>query len=104
MGMFDRIYLIAKCPRCGDEGGKEFQTKDLNCDLNEYGIGDSVSITQYRWLWCIASCVSDACLAWEQDRWQGRSHGFGFCWSAAVEVDERGLITGTYRNIDTERE
>jgi hypothetical protein len=94
MGLFDSIYLPLKCPNCGDEGDKELQTKDLWCDLDVYRVGDSIGTIQYRWLDCHAGCRSEACRAWEKEKWQGRSVGFGFGWEVWAEIDDVGRITG----------
>lgn len=95
MGMFDSIYLDVKCPRCGADGLKEFQTKDMECELNTYHAGDKVADDKYRYLDCRAMCVSPECLKWEQDTYKGMSNGFGFGWDARVKVAEGGIIVGS---------
>ena len=69
MGMFDTIYLEVKCPECGEESMVECQTKDLECELNEYFKGDFVAskkllteITETRKLYCTAECRSLECV------------------------------------------
>lgn len=68
MGMFDTIYLEVKCPKCGEESMMECQTKDLDCQLNEYFKGDFVQskkllteITETKKLYCTAECKSSSC-------------------------------------------
>lgn len=41
MGMFDSVYFVDGAPKCGeghDLAGEEFQTKDLDCNLDQYAI------------------------------------------------------------------
>jgi len=40
MGMFDSIMIDIKCPSCGNEGEKEAQTKELECNLEVWKKGD----------------------------------------------------------------
>lgn len=40
MGMFDSFMLKVKCPYCGDEDVREFQTKDFDCVLSRWSEGD----------------------------------------------------------------
>jgi wobble nucleotide-excising tRNase len=60
MGMFDSIMLNVKCPYCGEEEVRECQTKDLDCYLDVYTLGDKVK-TLDKWLECITDCESEAC-------------------------------------------
>lgn len=93
MGMFDSIYMPAKCPRCGDESEKEFQTKDLSCCMDTYRVGQSIGTTQFRWLDGCIGCHSDACHKWQQER-DGYKSGFGYIWDCWAEIDDGGRITG----------
>jgi len=54
MGMFDSIYLKIKCPHCGIEQECECQTKDLDCELNVYRIGNYVG--EFDDLWTLSDC------------------------------------------------
>ena len=40
MGMFDEIYGEVKCPHCKKIIGFETQTKEYNCMMDRYTIGD----------------------------------------------------------------
>ncbi len=95
MGMFDSVYLPVKCPNCGDEGEKEFQTKDLRCYMDTYRVGDSIGTTQFRWLGGYIGCRSDACHKWQKER-DGYRSGFGYGWDGWLEIGDDGCITGRF--------
>ena len=60
MGMYDHVYLDVSCPVCGNHIDKDFQTKDLECNLDSYIPGDTVSSPQSHRLRAIrvyTSCV-----------------------------------------------
>jgi len=99
MGMFDSLYIQLKCPNCGDEGEKECQTKDLECGLNNYHVGESIGTRQFRWLDVSIRCHSETCQKWQEAR-DGYRSGFGYGWDGWAEIDEQGRITG---RVQTER-
>ena len=41
MGMYDSFIIDDKCPNCGEELN-EIQSKEFNCELNIFRIGDSI--------------------------------------------------------------
>lgn len=77
MGMFDSINIDVKCPYC--EGKSEtVQTKDLDCVLQTYNVGDKIG-EKHRWL---DSCeICDSCNKY---------------YNVRVDVDKYGVITGEY--------
>lgn len=95
MGMFDSVYAPLKCPNCGDDGEKELQTKDLDCYMHSYRIGDSIGTTQFRWLYCLACCQSDTCKK-ERDKALGYRSGLGGLWDVFAEISDDGRITGRF--------
>jgi hypothetical protein len=62
MGMFDSIYLNVKCPYCEEESEIEAQTKDLECNLEVWKVGDFIGTKKYKSLFCITECRSNKCL------------------------------------------
>lgn len=83
--MFDSILMPVKCPKCGKEKERECQTKDLDCLLERFKIGDVVK-TDFHALRCIVQC--DTC----EDR---------FFWLDAAL--DNGRITGEYQTQQEER-
>ena len=78
MGMFDTIFMKAKCPCCGVYNKTGFQTKDLANLLKTYHIGDMIS-SQFRYVQGLGKC--EKC----QDFFYIR-----------IFVDDEGKITGKY--------
>lgn len=94
MGMFDSIYLNIKCPLCKETSGMKAQTKDLDCYLKEYKLGDFVGTTEYKSLECITKCRSEKCLK--------NSNGtFGTFFNLYVFLED-GIINGKYKIIKNE--
>ena len=62
MGMYDTMYLNVKCPYCGRVSEMDVQTKDLECDLNDYRVGDYVS-DKYNYVDGITNCPHNDCEA-----------------------------------------
>jgi len=42
MGLYDSFYMKLKCPCCGKDGFREWQTKELWCEMLHINIGDNV--------------------------------------------------------------
>lgn len=96
MGMYDSIYLVSKCPYCGHEKEREFQTKDLECNLEVWRKGDHID-TDLEELECVADCINDPCKAWTIKEF-GYFGGFGRAFYANVILDD-GIITGELKII-----
>lgn len=62
MGMYDTMYLNVKCPYCGRVSEMDVQTKDLECDLNDYRVGDYVS-DKYNYVDGVTNCPYNDCKA-----------------------------------------
>ncbi len=91
MGMFDSIMLNTKCPYCNKETIRECQTKDLECNLSVYNIGDKVKTTE-KWLWSIAECKSENCLV-------PKTYGsIGKFFNLEIRV-KKGKITDKYKMV-----
>lgn len=93
MGMFDSIYMDIKCPRCGKTSNMECQTKDLDCSLNRYQVGDTVPTDQYRYLHVNISCKSPECMQWEKDEYKGRVSGFGYTFFGKLYLGDSDSLT-----------
>lgn len=89
MGMFDSIMLNTKCPYCDKEAVRECQTKDLDCNLDVYNIGDRVK-TDEKWLWAITDCDSETCKTPEKR--------IGSFFNLKIRV-KKGKITEKYKII-----
>ena len=64
MGMFDSIKMDIKCPFCGKiTKNMEIQTKDLDCCLEVFRVGELVpkEYSNLKSLSCIGDCTSDSC-------------------------------------------
>lgn len=91
MGMFDSIMMQVKCPYCGEEIERECQTKDLECILDVFRVGDTVGTDVYNKLTCICDCNSETC--WNPSA----NHGYGmgrFFWIKVKVTDKK--IVGEY--------
>jgi hypothetical protein len=56
MGMFDEFECSASCPVCGNPL-EDFQTKDLECQLDIYCPGDLVDSRSLKWIRVYTTCV-----------------------------------------------
>ena len=45
MGLFDTLLLEIKCPECKTIEIREVQTKDFECCLNDFKVGDVIDST-----------------------------------------------------------
>ena len=45
MGLFDTLWLEIKCPKCKTTETRKVQTKDFECCLNDFKVGDVVDST-----------------------------------------------------------
>ena len=69
MGMFDSFYLEVKCPHCGETSEMEFQTKQFNCQLDEWRVGDEflsgeIQINDGTIFSVYGGCKSETCDKW----------------------------------------
>jgi uncharacterized protein YbaR (Trm112 family) len=48
MGMFDTIHMTVACPVCKNETLMEVQTKDLDCELKDFNVGDNFILGKSR--------------------------------------------------------
>lgn len=60
MGMYDSVKIKIKCPYCGEESEIEAQTKELDCTLEVWKVGDFVS-DKFNYLDCVADCLQPEC-------------------------------------------
>lgn len=62
MGMYDVIDdITAYCPGCGKILKKDFQTKDLECMLDHYKLGDFVPADRERESWIEIHTICEHC-------------------------------------------
>ena len=107
MSLFDRIYMPVVCPRCGDAGEKEVQTKALACEMKRYHVGDDVGddititidIGGDKWIEGNVCCMSLSCRTWEQEKYKEFSVGRGYCWNVRLYIDNGGRITNKVENV-----
>ena len=102
--MYDSVYLDVKCPKCFSivENG-EFQTKDLDCNLDKYKPGDFLS-KDYKTetaLHCIGECRSTSCIKIVDTLKGGYQIKRGTFFSINIKV-ENGIITNQYLYTDEE--
>ncbi len=89
MGMFDSVMLKVKCPYCGKDEVRECQTKDFNCTLAVWKVGDYVDRSK-RSFDCIVQC--------EEERCPSKPPMVGSFFNVEVFL-KRGKITGKYEII-----
>jgi hypothetical protein len=103
MGMFDSIYLEMKCPFCGKISEMEIQTKELDCDLNVWKVGDYIGTDKYNYIdECSAQCRSDECMDFMLKK-QGYRSGFGRSFDVKIFLNE-GFVTGAYEIINNKED
>lgn len=102
--MYDTIYINVKCPKCGEASITACQTKDLDCELNEYFVDDFVlpnklltEITEKKTIHCIAECLSNEC-AKNTKTISGAENLRGHYFKIFV-ILRGGIITGEYIDI-----
>lgn len=103
MGMFDSIILNSKCPNCGKIEEREFQTKDLDCNLDTYKLGDCLEDFNRRYIEAIASCHSEECKFMgniSDILWQETPSGFDFLWDCKIKLDDACRITNEIYDIE----
>lgn len=106
MGMFDSIMLNSKCPNCGKIEEREFQTKDLDCNLYIYKLGDCLEGFNRRYIEAITSCHSEECkfIGNISDiLLQGTPSGFDFLWECKIKLDDTCRITNEIYDIEMVR-
>ena len=96
MGSYDKIYLEVKCPYCGASKIREIQTKDLNCLLNNYKVGDSTN-TKLKFITGTTSCDSMECQIYMK-KWELKHAfiGFGRLFNVRIKL-EQGCVTNKLR-------
>lgn len=47
MGLFDTLVARGRCPYCGFEEERGFQTKSLGCKMNTFKIGDKIEVGDF---------------------------------------------------------
>lgn len=109
MGMFDTILINSKCPNCGQMLLRSYQTKDLECVLHTYNVGDCIEddihyeeSKESKYLEAIGSCHSDECTFKgnvSDILLQGCPSGFGFLWSCKIKLDDNYCITNKVCDI-----
>lgn len=100
MGLFDTIHLEIECPYCGKTEERGAQTKDLECCLLDYKVGDFVT-DKLKYLECAASYRNEHCekIAVENI---GYTSGFGRVFDLGIFLDNDGKITDKYEIIEDE--
>jgi hypothetical protein len=96
MGMYDSIKIKLKCPYCGEVSEMEAQTKDLECYLNTYKVGDTIS-DKFNYVDCITDCTSEKCMDEVRKR-RGYVSGFGKVFRLRIFI-ESGRITERYEIV-----
>lgn len=99
MGMYDSFYLPITCPFCGYVSEMDVQTKELDCSLKTFHIGDHVS-DKYNYLDCIADCLSPECVEYT-DQQRGYHSGFGRLFYVRVYIED-GKLNGKYKILKDE--
>lgn len=94
--MFDSVKIKMKCPYCGEVSKIEGQTKELECELNIWNVGDFVT-NKLNHLECLADCHSDKCMQRELERIGYRS-GFGRMFVVKIFLKD-GKVSGDYEII-----
>ncbi len=103
MGMFDSAMLKSKCPNCGKFEEREFQTKDLDCNLDVYKQGDCLERFNIRYIDAIASCHNEECKFIGNIAdilLQETPSGFDFLWNCKVKLDDVFCITSEVYDIE----
>jgi hypothetical protein len=93
MGMFDSVRIKMKCPYCGESSIIEAQTKELECNLEEWKVGDFVT-DKVDHLVCIADCVQPKCKEFVTKK-NGHWGGFGRMFDVKIFLKD-GKVSGEY--------
>lgn len=96
MGMFDTVKLSIRCPNCGETSEMEAQTKELDCNLETWRVGNFVT-RRLNWLTCLASCAQPACKA-HVIKEHGYWGGFGRMFYVKIFL-HNGKVSGEYEII-----
>lgn len=99
--MFDSILMLVKCPFCGQTTQMECQTKDLDCRLYRWKVGDNTEHPEEKELYCCATCYTNECLD-REERKSGKKWGNQAYFELLLETP-LGLITGKYRLLDFDK-
>src|ERR1700753_1956034 len=95
MGMFDSVIIKVKCPFCGQTSEMECQTKQLDCKLYQWKLGENTGHPEEMELDCYATCSSAICIARNKAK-SGKEWGNEQSFDIIVETPF-GLVTGKYR-------
>ena len=101
MGMFDCIMLEVECPYCKEISMMEAQTKDLECILERWGVGDYIT-DRVNYLFCTVGCVAPKCKKYVTEK-HGYFGGFGRIFDIKV-ILESGIVTGDYEIVQKDFE
>lgn len=94
MGMYDSIRIDVKCPYCEEVSEVDAQTKDFDCELKVYKVGDFLGDERLDSIICSTGCRSKSCLDYEK-RYVSWSHGFGRVFSIKIFLN-KGVVTCLY--------
>lgn len=92
MGMYDSIYMNVKCPYCNIEEEQECQTKELDCTLSQFKVGDFVGWDIPNKIEACLICRSQKCKHHQKDI---RYNGGGRFFEILIEI-RNGKITNNY--------
>lgn len=95
--MFDSVKIEIKCPYCGEVSEIEAQTKELECDLEVWKVGDFVT-DKLNYLECLADCVQPKCKEFVIKR-DGYWGGFGRMFDVKIILKD-GKVSGEYEVLN----
>jgi hypothetical protein len=105
MGMYDSVMVKMICPYCGKSSNIEFQTKDLDCALDVFHVGDKVT-DKLTYLDVIGDCHTPECQA-RSDKYscsvQKSASGFGALFDAKIKVKDGTITDEVYDIITSEQ-
>lgn len=93
MGMFDIFVAEVKCPHCGERSEIDFNTKELDCDLHAWRVGDKIELTGNLFIKdgeiknALGDCKSKVCMEWGKEN-IGYASGFGRSVFATIVIKE----------------
>lgn len=95
--MFDSVIIEIKCPYCGEVSETEAQTRQLDCDLEVWKVGDFVT-DKLNYLICIADCIQPKCKEYVTKK-NGYWGGFGRKFNVKIVLKD-GKVTGEYEVLN----
>jgi hypothetical protein len=97
MGMFDSVIMDMKCPYCGEVSEIEVQTKQLECNMEVWRVGDYVT-DDLNFLTCYGDCTQPECKEYSIKK-RGYWSGWGRMFDVKIMLDG-GRISGEYEIIE----